>query len=139
VKWNYLKFCEDAGIHLKALKVQGSIDKEVYRSGFWNKLDLNEIRLLENFRDRLKLKGTKYGLRPAYLAEVKNIQSFLNRVSSLRYFSCVVMAIWQGLMIGIAMPKAVFWFSKVWDKKFERPVQRVIVNTEEDFAGGHKR
>lgn len=129
--WNYLKWLDKAGISLKSLGVKEDINKAIYKEAFWSKLDINEMRLIENTAQRLLKKHQLYGPRPLLKQQAMQIASFIRRVSGMHYFANISMAVAQIYIAGLLVPIVTFILTDKLDKRFERPVNRYYLPKEE--------
>lgn len=122
-KWNYLDWCRRAGINLKSIGVNGKLSEEVYKSAIWNTLDVNELRLLDFFKQQLYRRGMAHK-QPRLLNQVKALESFIANITKMRMASVGVQSVGTILLVGIFVPWAAIKIAAPFDKRFERPQRR---------------
>ena len=126
-KWNYLNWLQKAGIRLKSIGVTEPMKTAVYKSAYWNTLDINELRLVDNLKNKLMRRGLS-SKQLQYVKQAKQIEQFIGQITKMRLASVGVNALATTLLVGIFVPYAAIKLAAPIDKLFERPQRRFYID-----------
>lgn len=125
-EFNYLECFKRAGINLDKIGAKGDLSKIISKNAFWATLDLNELRQIKFYVERLKNRFRATS-EIRLLREKIKVEKFLNNMLVMNVLKNLALAVLTAYCIGVLVPYLVFKYISPLDKQFARPKMRYVM------------